>query len=57
MFATPPGGTVTIDLGGSDDTHDLTIPGDDPVEITAGGGDDQITVGGGNNQIDHRRRR
>ena len=52
VFATPPGGTVTIDLGGSNDTHDLTIPGDAPVEITTGGGDDHITVGGGNNQID-----
>ena len=52
VFATPPGGTVTIDLGGSDDSHDLTIPGDAPVEITTGGGDDHITVGGGNNQVD-----
>ena len=51
VFATPPGGTVTIDLGGSDDTHDLTIPGDDPVDITVGGGDNQITIGGGDNQI------
>ena len=51
VFATPPGGTVTIDLGGSDDTHDLTIPGDAPVEITIGGGDNQITTGGGDNQI------
>ena len=51
VFATPPGGTVTIDLGGSDDTHDLTIPGDAPVDITVGGGDNQITTGGGDNQI------
>jgi trimeric autotransporter adhesin len=52
VFATTPGGTVTIDLGGSNDTHDLTIPGDAPVEITTGGGDDHITVGGGDNSID-----
>ena len=51
VFATPPGGTVTIDLGGSDDNHDLTILGDDPVDITVGGGDNQITTGGGNNEI------
>ena len=52
VFATtPPGGTVTIDLGGSNDTHDLTIPGDAPVDITVGGGDNQITTGGGDNQI------
>ena len=51
VFATPPGGTVTIDLGGSGDTHDLTFPGDDPVDITVGGGDNQITIGGGDNQI------
>src|SRR5262245_4489363 len=51
VFATPPGGTVTIDLGGSNDTHDVTIPGDDPVDITTGGGDNQITTGGGDNHI------
>jgi trimeric autotransporter adhesin len=51
VFATTPGGTVDINLGGSDDAHDLTIPGDVPVEITTGGGDNQITVGGGDNTI------
>ena len=40
-----------IDLGGSDETHDLTIPGDDDVNITVGGGDNHITVGGGDDVI------
>ena len=51
VFATPPGGTVTIDLGGSDDTHDLTIPGDAPVDITVGDGDNHIQTGNANDVV------
>ena len=51
VFATPPVGPVDIDLGGTDDDLDLTIPGNGHVNITAGDGDNHITVGGGDNHI------
>ena len=51
VFATPPVGPVDIDLGGTDDDLDLTIPGNGDVNITTGDGDDHVTVGGGDDTI------
>ena len=51
VFATPPVGPVDIDLGGTDDDLDLTIPGNGDVNITTGDGDNHITVGGGDDHV------
>jgi trimeric autotransporter adhesin len=51
VFATVPGGPVDIDLGGTDEDLDVTIPGDTEIDITTGDGDSHITVGGGDNAI------
>ena len=52
VFATAPSGPVDINLGGTDEDLDVTIPGDTEVDITTGDGDSHInTVGGGDNEI------